>query len=122
MKNQKGVSLSGLMFWGVIIALIAIVMIKVAPSAIEFYKIQKDIKAVAAAATSTSTVRDLRIAFHKFAEIDHITDLRADDLDISKEGNQVVISFAYDKKIPLYGPVNLLIEYHGSSSGSGKGE
>ena len=43
MKKQKGVSLSGLMFWGVIVAMIALVVIKVAPSAIEYWKIRKGV-------------------------------------------------------------------------------
>lgn len=121
-KNQKGVSLSGLMLWGFVLAMVALVVIKIAPTAIEYYKIQKDIKAVAAAAAPSATVPELRAAYSKFAEIDHISDVRPEDLDITKEGNQIVISFAYDKRIPLFGPVSLLIEYHASTAGRGKGE
>jgi hypothetical protein len=122
MKNQKGVSLSGLLLWGFLIAMVALVVIKIAPSAIEYYKIQKDIKAVAANATPASTVPELRKAYSKYVEIDHISDVRPEDLDISKEGNQVVIAVAYEKRIPLFGPVSLVIDYHASSSGRGKGE
>jgi hypothetical protein len=121
-KNQKGVSLSGLLVWGFIIAMVALVVIKVAPATIEYYKIQKAIKSVAAAATASSTVPELRKAYAKYAEVDQISDVRPEDLDIAKEGNQVVISFAYEKKIGLFGPVSLLIDYQASSSGRGKGE
>jgi hypothetical protein len=121
-KNQKGVSLSGLMLWGFVLAMVALVVIKIAPTAIEYYKIQKDIKAVAAAAAPSATVPELRAAYSKFAEIDHISDVRPEDLDITKEGNQIVLSFAYDKRIPLFGPVSLLIEYQASTTGRGKGE
>ena len=122
MKNQKGVSLSGLLVWGFILAMVALVVIKVAPATIEYYKIQKAIKSVAAAATASSTVPELRKAYSKYVEIEHISDVRPEDLDIAKEGNQVVISFAYEKKIGLVGPVSLLIDYQASSSGRGKGE
>lgn len=122
MRDQKGISLSGLLLWGFVIAMIALVVIKVAPSAVEYYKIRKDIKAVAAAATPTSTVPELRAAYGKYVEVDQISDVRPQDLDITKEGNQIVISFAYEKKIPLFGPASLLLEYHASSSGSGRGE
>ena len=121
-KNQKGVSLSGLLVWGFILAMVALVVIKVAPATIEYYKIQKAIKSVAAAATASSTVPELRKAYSKYVEIEHISDVRPEDLDIAKEGNQVVISFAYEKKIGLVGPVSLLIDYQASSSGRGKGE
>jgi hypothetical protein len=121
-KNQKGISLSGLLVWGFILAMVALVVIKVAPATIEYYKIQKAIKSVAAAATASSTVPELRKAYSKYVEIEHISDVRPEDLDIAKEGNQVVISFAYEKKIGLVGPVSLLIDYQASSSGRGKGE
>jgi hypothetical protein len=121
-KNQKGVSLSGLMLWGFVLAMVALVVIKIAPTAIEYYKIQKIIKTVAAAAAATATVPELRTAYSKYAEIDHISDVRPEDLDITKEGNQIVLSFAYDKRIPLFGPVSLLIEYQASTTGRGKGE
>lgn len=117
MKKQKGVSLSGLMFWGVIVAMVALVVIKIAPSAIEFYKVRKDITAVAQQAKGDMTVADVRKAYAKYQEIDHISDVRPEDLDITKEGNQIVISVAYEKKIPLFGPASLLIEYQASSQG-----
>lgn len=122
MRYQKGITLSGLLFWGFICAMIALVVIKVSPATIEYYKTQKAIKSVAANAAPGATVPDLRKAYSKFVEVEHLSDVRPEDLDIAKEGNQVVISFAYDKKIALFGPVSLLIEYQASSSGRGKGE
>lgn len=117
MNKQKGVSLSGLMFWGVVVAMVALLVIKVAPSTIEFYKIKKGITATAQQAKPDMTVAELRTAYSKFAEIDHTSDVSPADLDITKDGGQIVISVAYDKKVPLFGPVSLLIEYQASSAG-----
>lgn len=122
MKRQQGVSLSGLLIWGVVFAVVAMLLIKVAPGAIEFYKIKKDVKAVAASAPPGVTVPELRNSFAKFADIDVISSVRPEDLDISKDGNQIVIAFAYQQKIRLFGPVSLLIDYAGSSDGSHSGE
>ncbi len=116
MNRQKGVSLSGLLFWGVVVAVVALFAMKIAPSAIEYYKIRKAVTSIAQQAKADSTVSDIRIAYRKYADIDSITDVRAEDLDISKEGNQIVISFSYEKRIGPLGPVSLLIEYRGSSS------
>lgn len=113
--QQRGVNLSGLLIWCVILGLVGVMAAKVAPSAIEFYKIRKDIAAVANAAKPESTVQELRRAYAKYVEVDHLTDVKPEDLDISKEGNRVVISVSYVKQISLFGPVSLLIEYKGSS-------
>jgi hypothetical protein len=41
------------------------------------------------------------------------------DLEISKDGGDTVISFAYTKKIPLFANVSLLIDFAASSSPGG---
>ncbi len=115
-KHQRGVALSGLIFWGIVIALVAVLGMKVAPTAIEYYKIVKDTKAVAAQAGPESTVADIRKSFDKFAEVDHLTDFNSSQLEISKDGGKVVIEFAYEKRIPLFANISLLIDYQGSSA------
>lgn len=37
------------------------------------------------------------------------------DLEITKEGEQIVVRFAYDKEIELISPVFLLIKFEGQS-------
>ena len=37
------------------------------------------------------------------------------DLDVTKDGDKVVVSFAYDKEIHLFGPAFLLLKYAGQS-------
>jgi len=39
----------------------------------------------------------------------------ADDLDISKEQGEVVIAFAYSRKIPLFGNVSLCLDFEGGT-------
>jgi len=116
MNKQRGVALSGLMFWGVIIAAVALLVIKVMPEVIDYYKINKSVKSTAANA-SGKTVGEIRIAYSKYAEIEHIQTISPADLDISKEGSSVVIGFSYEKRIPLFANVSLLIDFQGSSSG-----
>ena len=115
MKDQRGVALSGLLFWSVVIIMIAMLGLKIAPTAIEYWKIKKDCKAVVAQVPRDATVADVRKAFQRFAEVDHLVDFSSDQLDISKEGGQIVISFSYEKRIPLFANVSLLIDYQGST-------
>lgn len=115
MKNQRGVTLSGLMIWGIIIAMVAILGMKVVPEVIDYYKIKKIVASTAANA-SGKTVPEIRAIYGKYADVDHIQTITPADLDISKEGNEVVIAFAYEKRIPLFGNVSLLIDFEGSSS------
>lgn len=115
MKKQYGFSLSGVMVWGVVLALVAVLGMKVVPSVIEYYTILKNSKAVVAQASQGATVADVKRSFEKFAEIDQL-DFSADQLDITKEGGQLVISFAYEKRIHLFRNVSLVIDYQGSTA------
>ena len=116
MDKQRGVALSGLLIWGVIIAIVALLGIKVAPEVIDYYKIKKIIASTAMNANG-KTVPEIRAIFDKYAEVDHTQTVSPADLDISKEGGEVVITFAYEKRIPLFANVSLVIEFEGSSSG-----
>jgi hypothetical protein len=115
MKYQRGVALSGLIFWGVIITLLAVLAMKVVPTTIEYYKILKDAKASVNKVGPDATVADVRRTFDNFANIDSL-DFKPEQLDISKENGKIVASFDYDKVIPLFANVSLVIRYKGSTA------
>ena len=118
MRNrQRGIALGQLVVWGFLLAVVAIMGMKVVPSAIEYYTIVKTVNTIANQASPESTVNELRSAYLRYVEIDNITSVAPADLDIYKEGGRVVIAFSYEKKIPLFGPVSLVIDYEGSASG-----
>ena len=116
MKNQRGVAISGLLVWGTIIAVVAMLGVKVAPEYLTYFKILKATKSVALNA-SGKTVPEIRASFGKYLEVEHVATITPADLDISKEGNEVVISFAYESRVPLVHNISLLIDFEGSTSG-----
>jgi hypothetical protein len=67
------------------------------------------------------TVPEVRQAFSKYAEVEHIKTIGPADLDIFKEDNQVVIAFAYSRRIHLAGNVSLLLDFRSSTTGRGYG-
>lgn len=115
MKYQRGVALSGLIFWGIVLILVAVLGMKVTPTVIEYYKILQGSKAVVGQAAPEATVAELRRSFDKYAEVDHLS-FSSKELDIFKDKGQIVIEFAYEKRIPLFGNVSLLIDYKGSTA------
>lgn len=57
----------------------------------------------------------VRKTFDNFANIDQL-DFKPEQLDVSKERGKIVVSFDYDKRIPLFGNVSLVINYKGSTA------
>jgi hypothetical protein len=117
MNRQRGVSLSGLMVLTVFVILVALLGMKVGPSVIEYNQILKAARAVGQdSRLKGGSVADVRNAYSKYQEIDNITKITPGDLDISKDGGDLVVSFAYQDKIKLFGNVSLVIDYEGSSA------
>jgi hypothetical protein len=100
---------------GIIIVFVAIGGLKIAPAYIEYYKVKKAIVGVAQT-TSRGTVAEVRAAFDRRAAIDDIDVIAGRDLEVTKEGNEIVISFAYPKRISMFGNVSVLIEFAASSN------
>jgi hypothetical protein len=113
-SSQRGISFLGLLFLGVVLALLAIVVARVVPTATEYMAIHKAVKKAAA---EGGTVPAVRAAFDRTASVDYITSITGKDLDVTKQGDKIVVNFAYDKEIPLAGPAYLLLKYRGSSAG-----
>jgi hypothetical protein len=110
--KQAGLGLMMLIVVGALLALVAIVAMKVVPDVTEYFAIKKAVKQAAA---SASTVTEIQRAFDRQASVGYISTLKGSDLDITKEGDKVVINFFYEKKTPLFGPTYLVVEYQGSS-------
>lgn len=112
-RAQRGLSLVGLLFVAAIVIAVAVVVMRVVPSALEYMAIKGAVEKVATAGAPSA--RELQAAFDRFAVIDDIKSIAGRDLIIEKIDGATVISFAYEKRIELVGPVSLLIEYRGSS-------
>ncbi len=110
-RNQQGITFLGLIVMGALVACVGVVGMQVFPGAVEYMAVQKAVKKAA----SGTTVGEVRSIFDKAAQIDDIHSLVGNDLDISKVGDQVVVSFAYQREIHLAGPAYLVLKYKGSS-------
>lgn len=115
LRRQRGFGLGQIVVWGVILALIAVIGMKAVPSFITYRSVLTAVKRIAGEAGPNTTVAKVKLDFSKQMEVDNIKSITADDLDVYKENNLIVISFAMSDKIKLFGPVSLVIDYVGSS-------
>jgi Tfp pilus assembly protein FimT len=112
LKRQRGISFFGLIIVMVVLALVGVIGAQVFPTVLEYQAIQK---AVNRAARDSSSVAEVRAIFNRATEVDAITSISAKDLEVTKNGDQVQVSFAYNKEIHLFGPAYLLLKYAGQS-------
>jgi len=115
-RAQSGVSLSGLLVVLVILVFVGLLALKVVPAVMEFRTAKNAIEAVAREQQGAS-VNDVRRAFDKRAQIDDINAVKAQDLEITKDGPEITIAFAYRKEVPLFRNVGLYFDFAASSRG-----
>ena len=116
LRSQRGVTLFSLLFWAIVVGAAAYLVLRVFPTVNEYLTIKRTIEKVAAA--SPATVAEARASFERQKDIEYaISTISGKDLEVTKENDKVVIAFAYNKEIPIYGPVYLLIKYEGRSGG-----
>jgi Tfp pilus assembly protein PilX len=109
---QRGITLIGLLLWAIVVAFVALIVVRVVPTVNEYSTILRAVQKIAKEAPST--VAQAREAFEKQKEIEYsIASIGGKDLQITKENDQVVIRFAYDKEVEIFEPVFLLIKYRG---------
>jgi len=108
--RQRGVSIMGLIVGLIVLIFLALFGMKVIPSFMEFRTAKNGIDAIAREKQGGS-VADIRRAFEARTAIDDITSVKPQDLEVTKNGNEIVISFAYRKEVPLFTGVGLYIDY-----------
>ncbi len=111
-RRQRGLSLIGLFLVGLIVVALIALGFKVVPAVVEYIAIERAVQKIRNEGT---TVRELQAAFDRHATIDDITSISSRDLDITKEGDRIVISYAYAKKVPITDNVSLVIDFSGTT-------
>ncbi|WP_235579397.1 DUF4845 domain-containing protein [Pseudorhodoferax sp. Leaf274] len=109
--RQTGLSFFGVLIVGVVVVFCFVVGAKVVPTVLEYQAIRKAVDRAAAG----TTVAEVRSLFDRSAAVDDITSIKGTDLNISKEGDKVVVAFAYNREVELFAPAYLLIKYTGRS-------
>ena len=110
-SRQRGLSFLGLLVVGGLLAVTGVIGAQIVPTAIEYQAILK----AANKAREGNSVAEVRSIFDKAAAVDNISSISGKDIDVSKEGDKIVVSFAYQREIHLAGPGYLTLKYSGRS-------
>lgn len=110
-QGQQGLTFFGLLIVGILLAFAGVIFAQLVPTYIEFMAVEKAVQK----ASEGTTVAEVRSIFDKAAQIDDITTITGKELEVSKQGDRVVVSFDYQREIPLMGPAYLVMKYTGSS-------
>jgi len=113
--RQAGISLLGLILLGALLTFGAMLTLRLYPTVSEYMMIKR---AVVKARDDGTNPQAIRSAFDRAAAIDDITSITGKDLEIVPlPAGGYGVSFAYEKRIPLFGPASLVLDYRGDAAG-----
>lgn len=116
MKKQQGMSIYMLMYVFVTVGFVGFIALRCFNPVMEYLSIQKVLSTMATAELKDgSSVADIRKGFERRAIIDNITSIKKEDLEISKEGNDTIVTAEWTVKLPIVSMVSLVIDFKASS-------
>mgnify|MGYP001322718260 FL=1 len=111
-SRQRGLSFFGLIFVGLFAVAAFAIGGQSVPIFLEYVAAKKAIEK----AKIESTVPGVRAAFDRAAAIDDITSIKGSDLEVTKRGDKVVVSFKYAREIALAGPAYLVYRFEAQTN------
>ena len=116
MNRQRGVSLGGLLLVSFLLIIVALLGLKVMPSYLEYFQVKKAVKEIMLRPeTKGGNMKEIRQSFVNRSTIDNISAVKAEDLELTKDGTDLVLSAAWSVKTPLVGNVSVCIDFAVSS-------
>lgn len=114
--RQKGITIIGFIFVAVVVLSVAMIGFRVMPAYIEYFSVQKILRQELDASADSTTVYQFRREFDLRSGADYIDSVHGSDVDLIKEGNQLVATASWQKTLPLVGNVSLLLDFQASAT------
>jgi hypothetical protein len=112
MFRQRGVSLVNLIVTLAVLGFLGVMASKLIPAYVEYFAVKKMFAAMEAAGDLKGTVREIRVSFEHRNNIEDVRDVHPDDLEITKEGGETVVSVGWSKKVPLVSNISACLDFY----------
>jgi hypothetical protein len=116
MKRQKGITLTGMILFGILLMMLLLLAFKIVPVYVEYFAIEKQFKAMSLDPKLRNATRgQIASAWSARSAVDDLRSMDADYIEITKEGEELVVSGEYAVKVPLFRNVAACFDFKPSS-------
>jgi hypothetical protein len=117
MKKQRGATVVGMLLIAGLVGSGLILAAKLVPAYIEFMSVKKILNSMGTSGDlKTMSPKEIQDSFFKRADVDDIKNVKPEDLIVSREGNQSVVTVEYSVKVPVVANVSAYMDFTASSS------
>ncbi len=116
MKKQLGMGIYGFFYVLITVGIAGYIGLKVGPNYLEYYSVKKIMASMALEEAKTmDNVKDIRNAFERRASIAYVTVVKGEDLEVTKDSGETVISAAWSVKVPLFAGASLVLDFNAAT-------
>jgi len=116
MGKQRGVSLQGLIITLAIVGFLAVMAAKLFPAYVEYFAVKKMFAAMAQNGDLNGTVAEIRRSYQTRNTIEDVKSVQENDLEVTKEGGETVVSANWSVKVPLVFNISACIDFSVTSA------
>ena len=111
LRRQRGIGFVMLIFIFAVCAFVLLMGMKLFPVYSQYFAVRGVISAMAnSEEVKTGTVSDIRKSFDRRASIAYIDIINGDDLEITKENGETLVTATWQAKVPLFTGYTLMVD------------
>ena len=114
-QRESGLSIIGFMFVAAVVVIAVMIGFRMVPAYIEWMTVQKILAKTLEDSKQGFTLYQFRRDFDLKASADYIDSVRGSDVEVAKEGNELVATASWTRTLHLIGNVSLLLEFEATA-------
>lgn len=113
-REERGLTIIGFLFVAAVVVTGALVGFRVFPAYVEYYSVQKALQA-SLDDSPEATLAQVRRAFDRKLGANYIDSVSPADVQVTKEGNVIKVSVAWQRILHMIGNASILLEFDASA-------
>ena len=111
MRRERGVGLVQLIITLAILGFVGVMLAKCMSSYLEFFSVKKMFAAMEQTGETKGTVREIRSAYERRNNIEDVKSVRPEDIEITKEGGETVLTASWSARVPLVYNISACLDF-----------
>jgi hypothetical protein len=115
-QRQRGLTVTGFIFVAAVAVIAVMIGARTIPAYIEWYTVQKILGSTLQSSKEGFTPYQFRLDFDRRAAADYVDSVRGSDVEVTKDGNQLVATASWSRVLHLVGNASLLLEFEATAT------
>ena len=110
-SRQRGITLTNALIGMILLALVGLFAAKLMPAYVEYFAVKKILATMEAQVDTKGSVTEIRNSFARRNVIENVQAVAPNDLEITKDGGEVVVTAAWSVKVPIIANFSACLDF-----------